>query len=294
MRKFLIVLFCVLSWASDGDKSEWYRECVKECSQTHVVEGYLKLFWSVEADCKYKCMREHNKMRKERGLKTVQYHGKWPFKRYFGCQEIASVVFSIGNAWAQYRGYRKVNWRIKNSVMHRYWLGALILNLNGWLWSTVFHARDTKWTERLDYFSAAALVLYALYHTLVSLMALYIKPIADYALCTMFFLFYVLHVRKLLIIFDYGYNMAVIGGVGFLFNLLLIVAYMKGWTKSKFAPICGILFIAAGSLEIFDFEPVMEIFDAHSLWHLATIPIGFVLWRYLAEHAMELPNQINL
>ena len=31
--------------------------------------------------------------------------------------------------------------------------------MNAWLWSTVFHARDLPWTEKLDYFSAAALII---------------------------------------------------------------------------------------------------------------------------------------
>ena len=35
---------------------------------------------------------------------------------------------------------------------------------------------------------------------------------------------------------------------------------------------------AAGLLELFDFPPVFNrIFDAHSLWHASTVPLGF-LW----------------
>lgn len=32
-------------------------------------------------------------------------------------------------------------------------------------------------------------------------------------------------------------------------------------------------------LEISDFPPVFWIFDAHSLWHLSTVPITFVLYK---------------
>ena len=33
------------------------------------------------------------------------------------------------------------------------------VTLNAWFWSTVFHARDLPWTEKLDYFSAAGLII---------------------------------------------------------------------------------------------------------------------------------------
>ena len=33
------------------------------------------------------------------------------------------------------------------------------VNLNAWLWSTIFHSRDFPLTEKLDYFSAGALIV---------------------------------------------------------------------------------------------------------------------------------------
>lgn len=39
--------------------------------------------------------------------------------------------------------------------------------INAWLWSVVFHARDTPWTERMDYFSAFSMVLFSLFGLLV-------------------------------------------------------------------------------------------------------------------------------
>lgn len=35
--------------------------------------------------------------------------------------------------------------------------------INAWIWSVVFHARDTPWTERLDYFCAFSMVLFSLF-----------------------------------------------------------------------------------------------------------------------------------
>ena len=33
------------------------------------------------------------------------------------------------------------------------------VSLNTWLWSAVFHTRDVGWTEKMDYFSAALLIV---------------------------------------------------------------------------------------------------------------------------------------
>ena len=42
-------------------------------------------------------------------------------------------------------------------------------------------------------------------------------------------------------------------------------------------------FIAAAMLEIFDFPPFAGVFDAHSLWHAATVPLGFQWYSFLID-----------
>ena len=41
--------------------------------------------------------------------------------------------------------------------------------LNCWVWSTVFHARDTPFTEMMDYFSAFSTVLFSFYAMVIRL-----------------------------------------------------------------------------------------------------------------------------
>lgn len=41
----------------------------------------------------------------------------------------------------------------------------IAFHINAWVWSSVFHARDTSVTEKLDYFSADACVLAGAYVT---------------------------------------------------------------------------------------------------------------------------------
>ncbi|KAH6554729.1 hypothetical protein KP509_1Z311100 [Ceratopteris richardii] len=51
-------------------------------------------------------------------------------------------------------------------------------------------------------------------------------------------------------------------------------------------------------LEIYDFPPIWGIFDAHSLWHAATIPLTFIWWSFVKEDAIlrtyQLTNSVQV
>lgn len=71
----------------------------------------LRLFrWSCEDDCKYHCMeaveawkaraggqQEHGGSPQLQRLPVEKYHGKWPFRRVAGMQELLSVLASLAN-----------------------------------------------------------------------------------------------------------------------------------------------------------------------------------------------------
>eukprot|EP01036_Dinobryon_divergens_P029410 gene29410-38503_t len=44
--------------------------------------------------------------------------------------------------------------------------------------------------------------------------------------------------------------------------------------------LCNVWLLLAALLELFDFPPILGIFDAHSLWHAATAPLGIVWYRF--------------
>jgi hypothetical protein len=167
------------------------------------------------------------------------------------------------------------------------------------------HAQtDTPLTEKLDYFSAALVILYALYMTVVRLFHLYPGTSAypgRPGRRTFFHVWravvavaYVGHVSYLGLSprFDYSYNIA--------FNLALGLAHHAVWLlfalpgAAPFARYSGMprsyrpthagtaaltiaLTTAATALELFDFPPWGRVLDAHALWHLATAPLA-VLW----------------
>ncbi|CAH1993820.1 unnamed protein product [Acanthoscelides obtectus] len=66
---------------------------------------YLK--WSCEDECKYECMWKTVKAFNDRNWRTPQFYGKWPFVRFLGMQEPASVVFSILNAYFHFNMMNK-------------------------------------------------------------------------------------------------------------------------------------------------------------------------------------------
>lgn len=39
------------------------------------------------------------------------------------------------------------------------------------------------------------------------------------------------------------------------------------------------------ALEIYDFPPYGGYFDAHSIWHLATVPLTILLWSFIRDDA---------
>lgn len=50
--------------------------------------------------------------------------------------------------------------------------------------------------------------------------------------------------------------------------------------------IVGVLFMLAMGFELFDFAPWFRTFDAHSLWHLATVGIVPLWWTFLTKDAV--------
>lgn len=129
-------------------------------------------------------MREYELYRKAKDKPRVKYKGKWAFRRFLGrfrlpkirhcagCQEFMSVAFSLGNSWVHFRHYSKLQSPKANPFVHlktmqrflrTLWKAYAGIAMNAWVWSAVFHARDTPLTEALDYLSAGLLIVYGLF-----------------------------------------------------------------------------------------------------------------------------------
>ncbi|KAJ6630255.1 Per1-like-domain-containing protein [Mycena sp. CBHHK59/15] len=292
-------------WASSGDRSPEFENCLTRCGDARCdpsrpipLSTPLRITrWTCSDDCKYACMHEITTRNIALGDPVHQYYGKWPFWRFAGMQEPASVAFSLLNFWAHVRGLAKVRRGIADyHPMKAYYIIWSFTGLNAWIWSSVFHTRDLGTTERLDYFSAALTIFYALYYTVVRLFHLYPTPrknrltlsipdaprassLTHKAWSLLCILVYLGHVSYLTLLprFDYAYNIVFNTGVGLTHNALWLVK----------AGIFVALTTAATALELFDFPPVARVIDAHSLWHLATAPIAVMWYDFLVQDARD-------
>jgi len=252
------------------------------------------------------------------GHQIKQYYGKWPFWRFAGMQEPAAVIFSLANFVPHVVGFAKVRKTLsKTHPMKGFYLTWGILGMNAWFWSAVFHARDTPITEKLDYFSAAAVILNALYWTIVRLFNLYPQPQPSKATTRRpRALWRTLQVTCLIIFachiyylasgprFDYTYNTLFAVVLGLTHNglwMLYALPSSLSALPSRFpntprayrppvankAALFVLLTTLATSLELFDFAPWQRTVDAHALWHAVTAPIAYFWYEFLIEDALD-------
>jgi post-GPI attachment to proteins factor 3 len=149
----LLVLAAVVTsaHASSGDRSREFQICVNGCDILNCQPGSpssplplaLRITrWTCVDDCMYHCMHQITDRDVDNGTPVQQYHGKWPFRRFAGMQEPASVAFSLLNLWAHVRGARKVLKRVHDShpMKNIYFTWSVVSSI-AWVWSAVSHTR---------------------------------------------------------------------------------------------------------------------------------------------------------
>ncbi|CAG8498892.1 20321_t:CDS:1 [Gigaspora rosea] len=289
-----ITSFLVVS-ASNGDQDVLFQYCVSNCfvdncRQDPQIPFILQFFlWSCEDNCKYYCMHQITDKAILESQQILQYYGKWPFHRFLGIQEPASVLFSIFNGYIHYR-YLPYLYQIQDFYyMKKFYIVSAYVAMNSWFWSAIYHSRDFPITEELDYFSAGLTILYSLFYTVLRVFQIRNKQqtLLWALICISGFLAHCsyLHFIK----FDYGYNMTASIIIGMSNNLIWVGWSIVHWHKrpdDAWKPITLVLLILlAMSLEIFDFPPWWGIFDAHSLWHASTIFLASFWYDFLIEDA---------
>lgn len=305
--------------ASAGDRDPAFRACVRGCATVERCEAWLPtpslrlLGWSCVHECGYSCMWRLVDERAEAGQPTLQYHGKWPFRRLLGVQEPAAALLSALNGAAHAVGLWRC-WPLAAEVgglRGWLWRGLGLAAVNAWLWAAVFHCRDLYWTQCADYFSAMWLVCWGCFAASALLLrlpeeeaevqaakaraggaapataALRLRTsVGPLALGGVLVAGFGAHVRRMLRAFDYGYNMRAGLAMGAL-HLLLYVAWWRGARARRphawrVVALNGALSLSVG-LEVLDFPPVLHTLDAHALWHAATAPLAHLLWRGFIE-----------
>jgi len=243
----VLISITTLSFASVGDEHPYMSTCRPQCEKEREcnkpdnsfereVPFWLKLLaWDCKSDCSYQCMRNHTIKRKIEGRDVLQYHGKWPFIRVLGMQELFSSLFSFGNAVPNFIYFFK----IKNHTPDGYHLKNILLifaisNVFTWTFSTIFHARDIKLTEALDYYFSDIAWAFISAWTTIRVFDLRSKL----SILVVFLLFgaIVCHLIYYLtfIKFDYGYNTRVSIGIACWQSALWFYWCYKNYKKKIF------------------------------------------------------------
>lgn len=291
--------------ASRGDHSNEYTGCYHTCHFNNCTSkmglasyeltqslGERMLQWTCEDECKYNCMWHTTQIYLDKGHPVPQFFGKWPFARMWGLQEPASVVFSLLNLLAHMINLYRFRLAVPPSApLYRLWLTHSAVCINAWVWSVVFHARDTPWTERLDYFCAFSMVLFSLFALIIRMLGRrmgFLRELVGMVGAT-FFTFHVWYLSKGR--FDYGYNMKVNVAVGLVNGCGWVAWCVPRAQSRRYVKWCTYTVVCALTstlLEVCDFPPLMWTVDAHALWHLATAPLPFMWYRFLEKDCLYL------
>ncbi|XP_060528949.1 post-GPI attachment to proteins factor 3 [Cylas formicarius] len=300
--KFLYLLalfnFCR---CSIGDKSPYYERCLLTCEKDFCgaggddfIDGYsqplhLRLsLWSCRDECKYGCMWKTVDQFTARNWRIPQFYGKWPFVRIFGIQEPASVVFSLLNLYVHIKMIQKFRKVVRpDSPLFWLWHVFCLICCHAWLWSSAFHARDTPFTELMDYACAFSIILVNCYVMLIRTLRGILPRFVATGLSVFFLAFFANHSVYLGTgDFDYGYNMElnVLIGTFTAISWFSWSVYNKDrqpyvWKCAIYVSLTGLVLL----LEVLDRPPFFYLFDTHSLWHLATAPLVVLIYSFAID-----------
>uniref|UniRef100_A0A1I7T3J2 Post-GPI attachment to proteins factor 3 n=1 Tax=Caenorhabditis tropicalis TaxID=1561998 RepID=A0A1I7T3J2_9PELO len=236
--------------------------------------------------------------------KIPQFHGKWPFFAIslpFGLviQEPASMLFSLLNLFTVIKMLSRFK-NMKGIPNQKMWIVYAHIGVFTWISSSLFHMFDCDFTEKMDYLGAYTFVISAFYVSVIFMLPdmnhTQVGKIQKLVIQLFFITIFGKHMTDMLNLFDYGYNMFCC----IIFSLFSTICYVYHLIKRKHnlgslqeADILLIRIIVwanmATALELLDFVPVFWIFDSHSLFHLATIPIP-IWWADFLDVTYEIDS----
>ena len=164
-------------------------------------------------------------------------------------------------------------------------------SINAWIWSSVFHSRDKEWTEKADYFSAIFVIQLTLLMILTRLLYLYQRPwkyLLPASLISLgYFIFHWIYCSRNFARFDYEYNVLANAVLLVITNVIMFAWCICNRERSyvKWAFFSLISMIPALIMAIMDFPGLWLLLDSHALWHLGTIPVYMLFYRFILKDA---------
>ncbi|KAF7638596.1 Post-GPI attachment to proteins factor 3 [Meloidogyne graminicola] len=313
---FIIIIFYLPKInSSNGDSSHYFTNCLTKCKDIYDCPKFKTFqftWWYREQcfRCRQICIWNTVEYFKYYRKPIPKFNGKWPFIPitikigyiHLAIQEPASMFFSLFNAISFWKMINKIKYRIQNSWNNRNkWLIFGKIGLITWIASILFHSCDHWITETFDYCSAFALILYTFYISICfslplinSLYFKYLERITQNIFGIGIFSFYLIYLKIIYSkpIFDYSFHIkccTLIGALtGIIFIFWIFFECLKGRKRISMLILISTLIICFISIafDVFlDFPPIFWIFDAHSFFHLFSIPIPLLLSEFLYQEA---------
>lgn len=159
-----------------------------------------------------------------------------------------------------------------------------IIHSWAWLCSAMYHYRRTPLTTQLDYSSAFVLVAFSswtAWRKLIGPRAASSSVFFSGALALGFCVGYLGELLRERV--SHAEHMAVCIALACTHALLWML-----WVARSRSPrrplcfLCNLLFAGAALFELLDFPPLALTLDAHALWHLLTIPLALLWYKFWA------------
>ena len=274
--------------ASEGDRDPLYSNCVHHCVTQNCnfdVHNRITSAAPCYERCSFDCIANITAERLSNNQRVLKYFGHWPFDRILGFEEPASSFFSFLNIMPHITNIFFSRTLYPSGYAMKPWLKIYpYIAINTWIWSTLYHYKRNSSSEFLDLSSALSFLAYSLW---IAILRINMRFLSNFYVIILLFLFLFLCpltyqiLRMLQGLVPFSEHMFVCIIIATIHTILWI--FWACIVRNKIgllAILWQLYFIAAAAFEIFDFPPYFGIFDAHSLWHAATIPLGFFVYYF--------------
>jgi hypothetical protein len=295
-------------YGSWGDIDPSFQNCLQRCNRTRCSEPLptaaqvdavtyeppsLSVPLSCSDLCLFGCIEESHAKRVKTGQQETKYYGHWRFARYFGLEEPASVICSVFNALPHFLYLVRSFQSHYDYCYMKLWLQLYsAVACVAWLSSCVYHARKTEHSAHFDLISALGFIVFGFFMAVRRIRGASAKPVPIALLFSALLVGWGVRAWSMLegkVSFQSHMTVSIafvvvttLMWVGWVLHTLLFVAIRTERQAKYLCLLCQIWLVFASALEIFDFPPVFGVFDAHALWHLATVPLGFLWYRFWA------------
>lgn len=304
---FLCSLYTLVVAGGDGDPA--YKKCIHErfylCYKQpnisfYEFEPFSFVSWGCMDRAKYRCMKGITDGRAANNEPVEKYYGHWVFHRYFGLEEPGSVLFSVMNLIPHGLYVIRYTFAKETLVRDPWMLVYALVSILLWTASSNFHIHKTNTSTSYDYATGFASISYGLVLAIRRVFsASFPRSVAF--ISTLSLLLICMRVAYMLqnnVDFQDHFQLC----VGLIVATCLVWLSWVGhcavhsyWYKVADVNMsipwkcffCQLSLGVASLLEVLDFPPFFGAFDAHSLWHAATVPIFFFWYHMWIDDCLE-------